>query len=115
VDNSTPIDNGVALPDGSGFAVVSFPLPADHWSKDQGDLVPPASIARLAGSASEREWWRKRITDAGRYAFRCASFKGRTADIDPDALIMQLVVGLIGEEPRYEVTPKGRDALEGGE
>jgi hypothetical protein len=112
VDNSQP----TVLPDGSAFAVVSFPLPPDHWSRIPGENVPPVVLSTARHlDASTRQWWRDRITDAARYAYRCASFNGRVGDIDPDALIMQLVVGFIGEEPtavRYELTSAGRDALE---
>lgn len=104
-DNALPgppveevIHPGQGLPildDDSTFAVLSIDLPADHWLYAQQDDRPPMGM-RLGTRHPEREDLRKRITEAGRYAIRTATMNGSLTDFDPDALIQQLVVGLIG-------------------
>jgi len=78
------------LPDGSGFAVASFPLPKDHWLYADHDNEPPIP---------ESEWnpaAREMIIRAARYAVRCATRNGRDMDFDPDALVQCMVVGMLG-------------------
>lgn len=102
-----------ALPDGSGFAVMSMPLPRDHWSTRQDERyeAPPMPF-RLGGSCTvsinlgdigpsrtmrlTRQEFAHAIRAAGRYAYRSATMQGREPDLDPDALIQNLVVGMIG-------------------
>lgn len=85
------------LPDGSGFATMSFPLPADHWSvvDPDGFNVPPMGL-RLGTDAPERDDIAEQIRAAGRYAYRCATMNGKIIDLDPDALVQNLIVGLLG-------------------
>lgn len=102
------------LPDDSGFAVISMPLPADHWStQDDGKFEPPPMPFRMGtheriivamndgrlrdfSESLSREQCADRIRAAGRYAYRAATMKGKETDLDPDALIQNLVVGLLG-------------------
>ena len=42
------IDEVGELPDGSGFATMSFPLPKDHWLTAEGYDEPPAYPAQLS-------------------------------------------------------------------
>ena len=101
------------LPDHSGFAVLSMPLPADHWStQDDGSYEPPPMRFRMGANeraiitigdelrdwseSLTREQFADRIRAAGRYAYRAATMKGKEPDLDPDALMQNLVVGLLG-------------------
>lgn len=85
------------LPDGSGFATMSMPLPKDHWlTKDpDGFNVPPMPM-RMGKDNPIREVLAKALKDAGRYAVRCATMNGKDNDFDPDALIQNLIVGFFG-------------------
>jgi len=88
---NTPV---TVLPDGSGFFTASFPLPRDHWSTVDGANVPPMPLRMAEGDA------RKRMADAIRaatkYAIRASTFNGKDPDFDPDALVQNMVVGLLG-------------------
>ena len=88
----------VELPDGSGFCVLSLPLPQDHW------LYAPSCV----------EWDDKRDTSADtphpildnsqrnaviaavRYALRGATMNGKELDFDPDALVLNAAYALCG-------------------
>ena len=89
-----------ALPDGSGFATMALPLPKDHWLTAEGHNVPPMPLRVGLHSSRLVEWSRQEFADAiraaGRYAVRCATMNGKESDFDPDALIQNLVVGLLG-------------------
>lgn len=104
------------LPDGSGFATASFPLPTNHWI--YGDRTcerfvgkhgdkdvyhePPPMVFRMGNTpelhhiTTTRAEFAKKIKAAGRYAVRASTMKGRDTDFDPDALIQNLVVGMLG-------------------
>jgi hypothetical protein len=103
------------LPDGSGFATVSMPIPKDHWLY-QGDEVHPwgisnvppmpfrmgstdyvtVQIARHTSLTLSRQEMVDRIRAAGKYAARCATMNGKHEDFDPDALLQNLVIGFLG-------------------
>jgi hypothetical protein len=83
------------LPDGTGAAVLSMPLPADHWLTKPGYNVPPM-VFRKGTDDPERQEWAEKIRAAGRYAVRCATINGTENDFDPDALVQNLVVGMLG-------------------
>lgn len=89
------------LSDGSGFAVISYPLPKDHWMlKDpDGFNVPPMPLRMGENDFllyKNRRWWADALKEAGKYAVRCATLNGTDMDFDPDALLQCLVVGMIG-------------------
>ena len=95
------------LPDGSGYATASFPLPKDHWIyKETGE--PPVPFLMGTDNPDREEWCRK-IWEAGKYAVKGATLNGEEMDFDPDALIQNLVVGMLGYH-----TPDGKSTLEGG-
>lgn len=85
------------LPDGSAFAVGSFPLPGDHWlyaprsewdnTRDEYAECP----APILTSAQ-----RQAVTAAARYAIRGATMCGQEQDFDPDALVLNMVYALCG-------------------
>jgi hypothetical protein len=88
---------GGPLPDGSGFAVVSYPLPKDHWLlKDPNGFNIPPMPFRMGTLNKTREMWAGMLVEAGKYAVRCATMNGRDTDFDPDALLQCLVVGFLG-------------------
>jgi hypothetical protein len=101
------------LPDGSGFAMMSMPLPKNHWSTRQSEAYEPPPMplrlgnGRVATMVLEGEgpsrtirWTRRELaealTAAGRYAYRAATMQGKEPDLDPDALMQNLVVGMLG-------------------
>lgn len=84
------------LPDGSGFATASFPLPADHWLTAPGDNNRPPMPFRMGREDSRRKEWAERILAATRYAARCCTMNGKEMDFDPDALVQNMQVALLG-------------------
>jgi len=91
------IESAGQLPDGSGLAVMSFPLPKDHWSTANPDEfgVPPMGL-RLGTDSTEHHRMCEIIRAAGRYAYRASTMNGKEPDLDPDALIQNFIVGLLG-------------------
>lgn len=96
------VEVGGPLSDGSGFAVMSLPLPANHWSvtmaADRKDhtkpyLAPPMPF-RMGGNDPRRLEWAEKIREAGKYAYIAAGMGD--VDHDPDAFLQNLVVGLLG-------------------
>jgi hypothetical protein len=106
---------GPVLPDGSSFAIGSFPLPADHWSTvdPEKSNVPPMPFrmgindyTAIGNCPSKdepprqigmtRQDFADKIWAAGKYAYRASTMNGRDTDLDPDALLQNLVVGLLG-------------------
>ncbi len=92
------------LPDGSGFFTGSMPLPENHWlyAEPKGYEPPPMPM-RMGTDDPHREEVKQMLTQAGRYALRASTLKGQDSDWDPDAVIQNLVVGLLGYN-----TPDGR-------
>lgn len=94
-----------ALPDGSGFATVSLPLPENHWIYGKDDPVhpehgfrlhPPPMPYRRGTDDPRREEWAANIRKATKYAVRAATMDGKEMDFDPDALVQNMVVGMLG-------------------
>lgn len=99
------IDEVGRLPDGSGFATISWPLRPDHWIYGKDDKkVPgydftynaPPMPFRMGFNDPRRNEWAEKIRAAGRYAVRSATMDGKESDFDPDALVQNLVVGMLG-------------------
>ena len=91
----------VRLPDGSGAFVMSWPLPKDHWLYADHDNEPPMPMR--VGVGPERDALAAQVRAAARYAVRGATMNGKAMDFDPDALVQNMVVGLLGYW-----TPDGR-------
>lgn len=86
-----------ALPDGSGFAVMSMPLPKTHWLyADDGSYDPPPMPMRRGTDDPGRAILASQVKAAARYAVRAATMKGKEADFDPDAMVQNFVIGLLG-------------------
>jgi hypothetical protein len=83
-----------SLPDGSGFATASFPLPKDHWLTASGWNEPPMPMR--IGISSERNKLAEQIREAGKYAIRASTMNGAEIDFDPDAMLQNMIVGLLG-------------------
>jgi len=91
------------LPDGSAFATSSFPLPDDHWlyqTDAEGFTGPPPMSFRMVrdtpGAAPKRKDMEAKLREAGQYALRASTMCGKDMDLDPDALIQNLIVGFLG-------------------
>lgn len=90
-------ESATVLPDGSAFAIASFPLPADHWlyapreyrdgEDDPIELPAPILNHRDHGDA---------VRAAIRYAVRSATMCGKEEDFDPDALVQNAMYALCG-------------------
>lgn len=99
------IDEVTLLPDGSGFASMSYPLPENHWIygdssvEKQGEgwsYEPPPMPMRMGADDPRRREMAEALTKAAKYAVRAATMKGKNEDFDPDALIQNLIVGMLG-------------------
>jgi len=83
------------LPDGSAFAILSTPLPSNHWLTADGYNVPPMPL-RLGGDDPRRQLFNDAVRAAARYAIRASTMNGKENDFDPDAMVQNMVVGLLG-------------------
>ncbi len=84
-----------ALPDGSGFATVSVPLPKGHWLYTERYEPPPMPF-RIGTDDPLRQDLEKMAYAAAEYAIRSATDNGKIKDYDPDAMCQNFVVGLLG-------------------
>lgn len=87
-------DKCVVLPDGSAFGVMSTPLPKDHW------LYQPYEAPPMGLRCGTKQLVRRQLTEivmeAAKYAMVSSTMCGQDEDIDPDALVQNMVVGLLG-------------------
>jgi hypothetical protein len=99
------IDECFRLPDGSGGAVMSMPLPENHWIYGKDDPVhpehgftyyAPPMPWRMGSADPRRQEWAEKIKTAGKYAIRASTDSGKEIDFDPDAMLQNLVVGMLG-------------------
>jgi len=86
-------DSVMELPDGSGCFTASFPLPKDHWIYQPAG-EPPAPW-RL-GEGERRDIAAMQIEEACKYAVRGATMSGKEMDFDPDAMVQNMKVGMLG-------------------
>ena len=77
-----------------GFAVGSFPLPDGHWLMADGDNVPPMPWRR--GKGPERDRIEKELRSAAMFAVRATTRNGKDDDYDPDAMVTNFVIGMLG-------------------
>lgn len=91
----TGLSEVTRLPDGSAFAIESMPLPKDHWLYAEDDEPPPMGL-RCGTSHRLRRDLVKHVQEAAQYAVRAATIRGTEDDFDPDALVQNMVVGLLG-------------------
>lgn len=105
-------DEATVLPDGSAFAVYSYPLPKDHWlyasrEYEQGAEEPKELAAPILTHAA-----REQVVSAIRYAVRAATDCGKETNFDPDALVQNAVYALCGPFNKNQPQPQedARDA-----
>lgn len=88
-------DGSVAiLPDGTAVFCASYPLPKDHWLYADHPNVPPMPLR--VGLGEERSAKAEEIRAAARYAIRAATMNGKEQDFDPDAMVQNFIVGMLG-------------------
>lgn len=88
-------DDILYLLDGSGCACLSLPLPNDHWLLQPGFDVPPIPF-RLGNDHPLRKILENILRDVGKYAARASTCNGTNMDLDPDALVKNFIIGMIG-------------------
>jgi hypothetical protein len=84
------------LPDGSAFAVMSWPLPKDHWLYAEREYRDGEFEPVELGKPILTHSLRKAVVSAVRYAIRGATNCGKDVDFDPDALVQNAVYALCG-------------------
>ena len=89
-------NNCTILPDGSAFAVASFPLPKDHWLYAPREYDVDAEHPKELPSPILTHALRAEVVSAIRYAIRGATMCGKETDFDPDALVQNAVYALCG-------------------
>lgn len=84
------------LPDGSAFAVMSFPLPKNHWLYAEREYrdgeIEPVELGKPILTRELQE----HVVSAIRYAIRASTDCGREMDFDPDAMVLNAVYALCG-------------------
>lgn len=88
-------DKTTILPDGSAFFTASFPLPSDHWLYADGHEQPPMGL-KVGTDDPTRQILVEHVRAAARYAVRASTMNGKEPDFDPDAVVQNMVVGLLG-------------------
>ena len=84
------------LPDGSGFGIMSFPLPKDHWIYKEREYEDGAIEPNDLPAPILTHSFRRQVIAAIRYAVRSATNCGKEDDFDPDALVQNAVYALCG-------------------
>jgi hypothetical protein len=75
--------------------VISVPLPEDHWLTAEGVNNSPMPF-RMGTDDPRRGEWVEKISKAARYAVRASTMNGKSVDFDPDAMVENFVVGMLG-------------------
>jgi len=86
------------LPDGSAFFVASFPLPETHWiysHPGDGYLKPPMPF-RMGTDDPRREKYSDMVRAAAKYAIKASTLNGAEIDYDPDAMVQNFVIAMLG-------------------
>ena len=92
----TAPDNCTVLPDGSAFAMASYPLPKNHWLYAPREYEPGAEEPKELPHPILTHAHRAEVVAAVRYAIRGATMCGKEKDFDPDALVQSAVYALCG-------------------
>lgn len=88
------VSEPIRLPDGSGAFTASWPLPKTHWLYAEGHEEPPMPMR--VGVGPQRNQLADLVRRAARYAIRASTMNGKETDFDPDAMVQNFVVGLLG-------------------
>lgn len=97
------------LPDGSGFGILSLPLPKDHWLYAECGYEEDAIEPKDLPAPILTHALRQQVIDAIRYAVRSATNCGKEDDFDPDALVQNAVYALCGPYGAAAPTPPVED------
>jgi hypothetical protein len=89
------IVDAIKTPDGFS-AVVSFPLPENHWIYEEHGK-PPATLH--IDSLDIRMELESIFKDAVKYAVQASTMSGKDMDFDPDAMIQNFMIALFGYYP----------------
>lgn len=93
------VTDGALLPDGSGFMTASFPLPKTHWIYEaaaDGFTGAPPMPFRMGASDPRRQKFSEMVRAAAKYAIKASTMRGKDMDFDPDAMVQNFVVGMLG-------------------
>lgn len=93
------ITDVTVLPDGSAFGVVSFPLSKEHWlyARDEKGFTPPPPMPfRMGTTDPRREDFNEMVRSAAKYAVKASTMNGLESDFDPDAMVKNFVVAMLG-------------------
>ena len=93
------------LPDGSGFGIMSFPLPKDHWLYKECEYAEGAVEPNDLPVPILTHSFRRQVIAAIRYAIRSATNCGKEDDFDPDAMVQNAVYALCGPYGAAAPTP----------
>ena len=93
------------LPDGSGFGIMSFPLPKGHWLYKESEYEEGAVYPSDLPAPILTHSFRQQVIAAIRYAVRSATNCGKEDDFDPDALVQNAVYALCGPYGKAAPTP----------
>ena len=93
------------LPDGSGFMLASFPLPQSHWiyhKKEHKEHVE----GTLHQFVTEENYQnlKEKVQTAVRLAIQGATMSGKDMDFDPDALVQNAIIELLGHRNEVFLT-----------
>lgn len=91
------VTGGAVFEDGHAFMTASFPLPKTHWLyEDKLYESPPMPFRIGTINSEERQKWEENIIKAAKYAIKASTMNGEIIDFDPDAMVRNMVVGMLG-------------------
>jgi hypothetical protein len=76
--------------------LVSYPLPHDHWIFIKPENDKPPMLMRRGTNCESRVLLTYQVQEAVKYAIRVSTNYGQDSDFDPDALVQNVIVGLLG-------------------
>lgn len=93
------VTDGAVFPDGHAFMTASFPLPKEHWIykvEADGFAAAPPMPFRMGESDPRRQAFENMVRAAAEYAVKASTRNGKDEDFDPDAMVQNMVVGMLG-------------------
>ncbi len=97
----------VELDDGSGFMLANLPLPKDHWIYEKREYKEhvEGTLGYLVTQETYQDL-KQKVQTAVKLAIQGATMSGKDMDFDPDALVQNAVVELLGHNRTSEVLEK---------
>lgn len=80
----------------SDFFVASLPLPKDHWLYEPADNTVPLKTLSEFVTPNTYPDLKQAITAAAKRAIKAATLNGKEQNFDPDALVQNLVIQMLG-------------------